>query len=200
MHYVLGGAFNTIMSNTYFSGDYYERYENHKIRRYHLDNEYTGGFFQGSVEGSYSRCALFGTPLTYTQGGCEYTNYFPVPVLEDRYYDSFNLLSKYCPYNPPKTSIRNTYPLVYFACTPFRGGDDAPEFVLPSPKNETEITNFYDRITVKDTPSGTNYQIYSVTGQLIQTGTTNPDISTTQLSRGMYILRLENGKAFKFVK
>ena len=46
----------------------------------------------------------------------------------------------------------------------------------------------------------TNYQIYSVIGQLIQTGTTAPDISTAQLGKGVYILRLENGKTFKFVK
>jgi hypothetical protein len=71
---------------------------------------------------------------------------------------------------------------------------------MPLHEIESEITTFYNRITVKDTPSGTNYQIYSVTGQLIQTGTTTPDISTALLSKGMYILRLENGKAFKFVK
>jgi hypothetical protein len=86
------------------------------------------------------------------------------------------------------------------ACEPFKGREDAPEFVLPLPKTETEITNFFDRITIKDTPNGTNYQIYSVTGQMIQVGTTNPDISTTQLAKGMYILRLESGKTFKFVK
>ena len=46
----------------------------------------------------------------------------------------------------------------------------------------------------------THYQIYTITGQLIQTGTANPNISTAQLSKGIYILRLENGKAFKFLK
>jgi len=45
-----------------------------------------------------------------------------------------------------------------------------------------------------------NSQIYSITGQLVQTGTTNPEISTAQLTKGMYILRLENKKAIKFVK
>ena len=53
---------------------------------------------------------------------------------------------------------------------------------------------------IKDIPQNTHYQIYTITGQLIQAGATNPDISTAQLSKGIYILRLENGKAFKFVK
>jgi len=55
-------------------------------------------------------------------------------------------------------------------------------------------------VSAKEIPTNTNYQIYSVTGQLIQAGATTPDISTAQLSKGIYILRLENGKAFKFVK
>ncbi|MDR2970689.1 MAG: T9SS type A sorting domain-containing protein [Bacteroidales bacterium] len=46
----------------------------------------------------------------------------------------------------------------------------------------------------------THYQIYTITGQVVQTGITTPDISTAQLNKGIYILRLENGKVFKFVK
>jgi len=67
-------------------------------------------------------------------------------------------------------------------------------------EDKSEVTTYYDRITVKDTPTNTNYQIYNTIGQLIQTGTTTPDISTANLSNGIYILRFENGKAFKFVK
>jgi len=87
----------------------------------------------------------------------------------------------------------------HYVCTPFKGGN-APEYTMQKSENETEITNFDDRIIVQDTPANTFYQIYTVTGQLIQTGTTNPDISTAQLTKGIYILRLETGKAFKFVK
>ena len=71
---------------------------------------------------------------------------------------------------------------------------------MPSPEDESDIIVFQDRIFLKDVPSNTNYQIYSVIGQLIQTGTTTPDISTAQFGKGVYILRLENGKTFKFVK
>jgi predicted transcriptional regulator len=53
---------------------------------------------------------------------------------------------------------------------------------------------------LKNISSNTFYQIYNVTGQLVQSGTTNPDISTVKLCKGMYILRLESGKAYKFVK
>ena len=81
----------------------------------------------------------------------------------------------------------------------FPKGATAPELIMPV-EYESEITTYYDRITVKDIPINTNYQIYTVTGQLIQAGATTPDISTAQLSKGIYILRLENGKAFKFVK
>ena len=35
---------------------------------------------------------------------------------------------------------------------------------------------------------------------LLQTGANGHDISTVQLSKGIYILRLENGKVVKFVK
>jgi len=48
--------------------------------------------------------------------------------------------------------------------------------------------------------ASTNYQIYNVFGQLMQYGTTTSGISTAQLPQGVYILRLENGKSFKFVK
>jgi hypothetical protein len=91
------------------------------------------------------------------------------------------------------------FPMDYSECPPFKGGGNS-EFAMLPPEKETEIIAFYNRIIVKEIPINTLYQIYSLTGQLIQTGTTNPDISTAQLSKGIYILRLENGKAFKFVK
>ena len=86
----------------------------------------------------------------------------------------------------------------YGECLPFKGGG-TPE-LAPAIEDESEMITFYDRITVKDTPTNTNYQIYNVMGQLMQSGTINPDISTVQLSKGLYILRLENGKVYKFVK
>jgi len=56
------------------------------------------------------------------------------------------------------------------------------------------------RNTVLIISSDLNVLPIAFTGQLLQFGTTNPDISTAQLSKGMYILRLENGKVYKFVK
>jgi len=53
---------------------------------------------------------------------------------------------------------------------------------------------------IKDIPQNTHYQIYTITGQLISSGVATSNISTAQLGKGIYILRLENGKAFKFVK
>ena len=196
--YVLGPSFNSTMRNNYYFGSAYEWYKHYKIKRTNPGNEYTGGDYQGSVEGNFSGCALFGTPLIYADQ-CDHPETFPVPSLEHRSFSSFNLLPNGISDQSPDNIINNGQPLVYEKCAPFKGGN-APEFSMQPPENETEITNFYDRITVKDAPNGTNYQIYSVTGQLIQTGTTNPDISTAQLSKGMYILRLETGKAFKFVK
>ena len=92
----------------------------------------------------------------------------------------------------------NTTTLTFGDCSS-KGGDPTPELVIPA-ETETEITAFPDRITIKDAPANTKYQIYNTIGQLIQTGATNPDISTANLNKGVYILRLENGKTVKFVR
>jgi len=199
----VGSALSTgsiMFNNNYvpWSGD--DQYEHHKIR-YYNNVPYTGGKFS---ENGYSLCALFATPTIPTYDACYYTFESLVTDPADFWLQPFVL-------NKVSTTPALLHPfeiddhlMDYYAdCLPFKGGkggDDDPEYSMTPPENETEITNFYDRITVKDTPSGTNYQIYSVTGQLIQTGTTSPDISTLQLSKGMYILRLETGKALKFVK
>jgi len=65
---------------------------------------------------------------------------------------------------------------------------------------ENEIIAFSDHIILKNIEIKTNYQIYNVIGQLVQTGTVMSDISTAKLGKGVYILRLESGKTFKFVK
>jgi len=190
---------NTLQVNKYF-GNTYEHYKHYKIRRIYPGKEYTGGDFQGLINENFSRCALFGTPLV-SAPYCDHPETFIKPDIGTRFLlPSFNLEPHDFNEHVHEPIISTTSDLDYKACTPFKGGNDAPKYSMTPPENETEITNFYDRITVKDTPSGTNYQIYSVTGQLIQTGTTNPDISTVNLSKGMYILRLETGKAFKFVK
>ena len=193
--YVLGLSTLTPMRNNYFYGTTDEVYQHYKIKCVYQRN-YTGGYYQNSA----SMCALFGTPLQ-SAPNCDHHYITPLPTYDTKNWTQFTLTShptllrphKY-PENPPIDMD------VEITCNPFKGGDDDPEYSMLPPEKETEITNFYDRITVKDTPSGTNYHIYSVTGQLIQTGTTNPDISTANLSKGMYILRLEDGKAFKFVK
>jgi hypothetical protein len=188
---------NTMQNNKYF-GATYEWFKHYKIRRIYPGKEYTGGDFQGSVKGNFSGCALFGTPLTPAED-CDHPETFLPPAIEPREWSSFGLLQNGLLNSDTENIFIEDQLLVYEKCAPFKG-DNAPDYSILPPEKDTEITNFYDRITVKDTPSGTNYQIYSVTGQLIQTGTTNSDISTANLSKGMYILRLEDGKVVKFVK
>jgi hypothetical protein len=181
------------MSNNFF-GELGEWWKHYKIGYNEKGKEYTGGLFNNG----FSNCALFGTPLEVAEK-CDNRIEYPMTSTPQHFWYSFGLIPRK---SLPRILDFYNSPIempVYKECLPFKG-NEAPDFVIPSPKNETEITNFYDRITVKDTPSGTNYQIFSVTGQLIQTGTTNPDISTAQLTKGMYILRLEDGKAVKFVK
>jgi len=198
---LVGLSTASTMRNNYYIGPPngpYGRYEHYKIRYQDVGalyyKEYTGGYFQSTNE----MCALFGTPLTLADCDSIYISGYPTP---DHISWGMFLIQQ----DIPDPRIYHSYPSqfeempAFFLCPTFKGGE-APEYSILPPKDETEITNFYDKITVKDTPSGTNYQIYSVTGQLIQTGTTNPDISTAQLAKGMYILRLETGKAFKFVK
>jgi len=179
-------------NNDYFeTGEHFEHY---KIRSQQL-NDYTGGYFQ-SIDGMG---ALFGTPLTLADD------------CDDRYQSDYTELES-IPWSMFFLQQGGTpLPLYIFGelipytidfekeCPPFKGSYPTPELVMPI-EEESEITTFYDHITVKDTPMSTNYQIFSIHGQLLQTGTTNPDISTVNISKGIYILRLENGKAFKFVK
>ena len=170
-------------------------HEHHKIK-YHNNEIYTGGYFQGNNV----MCALFGTPRVATLN-CD--NLYPSSSTNSTTYYPFVLPIGPIPFDlHPDHEFDNPelfYPPYNDECLPFRGEGTAPEMAIGF-ENESEITTYYDRISVKDIPVNTNYQIYTVTGQLIQAGVTTPDISTAQLSKGFYILRLENGKAFKFVK
>jgi len=144
-------------------------------------------------------CAFFGTPRTVTQT-CDISypslntssttvnlSLLPITAVLFTTLPHVNYLSQ------------SILPLPYYYECLLKGGAPAPELVMQV-EDESEIITFYDYITVKDVKPNTNYQIFSITGQLIQTGTINPDISTANLSKGFYILRLENGKVYKFVK
>jgi hypothetical protein len=191
--YAIGLSNNgTFINNFYGSG--YDLYEHYKIR-YQQGEEYTGGYYQENT----TKRALFGTPLK-SADDCDSHYTSDITILSPIDWSYFYLGD--IPVASHIYSLHGSYDddfVAYDECYPFKGGK-TPEFAMPLPENETDIINYYDRITVKDTPSDTKYQIYSMTGQLIQTGTTNPDISTEQLTKGIYFLRLENGKAFKFVK
>ena len=191
--YVTGLSFTSSMRNNFYYGSSTQLYEHYKVR-YNNGVAYTGGYFQDLFPGD----VLFATPLVSAEK-CDHIEQSPYG---------------FYPYFPASSPVPLLYPYLiqsyhtilpsitqssYIECEPFKWEISEPELVMPA-EEESEITAFYDHITVKDTPMNTNYQIYSITGQLIQTGATNPDISTAQLSRGFYILRLENGKAFKFVK
>jgi len=156
-------------------------------------NAYTGGYFQDRR----TKGVLFATPLiashcdnTYPSTNTPYPyNQVPLPV-------STLLFSNH----PVHLLLSEEYEMPYYAeCLPFKREDPAPELVMPV-KDDSEIIIFYDRIIVKDIPANVSYQIYTIHGQLIVSSATTADISTAQLSKGIYILRLENGKAFKFVK
>jgi len=185
---------NNPMNNVnYFDASIGDKYEHYKIR-FAPNLMFTGGYFQSDN----STGVLFGTPRQIAED-CDirYTSLNP---------DIEHISLHHFGYSQPSGlqpdydfSFSVSYSMNYYECSPFKGGS-APEFAMTPPEKESEITTFYDRISVKDTPINTFYQIYSITGQLIQTGTTNPEISTAQLTKGMYILRLETGKAFKFVK
>ena len=186
-------TWGVLTNKIFFNSSFGNRFEHHKIRYDQYANEYTGGYSQSVTE----MCVLFASPRNQTICDDEYPgNPTSTPVVGA----SFALSQS--GWAEKDFSTFNSYPYDLALpnnCDILKGGS-APEYSMRPPENESEIVTYYDRVTVKDTPEGVIYQIYTVTGQLIQTGTSNPDISTAQLSKGMYILRLENGKAFKFFK
>jgi len=193
--YVGGLSSTSILRNNFYFGSDSEDFRHYKIKGNQQGNEFTGGFYQNNSQ----MCALFGTPLTLADD-CDHHNTNSLYIINELPWSPF-YLEEYIPSerHPDIFGWDYAYLPIYDHCFPFKGEEPAPEFAM-SVENENEITTFHDRIIVKDIPVNTHYQIYSVTGQLIQTGTTTPYISTAQLSKGLYILRLENGKAFKFVK
>jgi len=186
------------MTNNNYFGQVGDFWEHHKIRYDQMGKTFTGGHSQGILNGIFSESALFGSPLEFAPD-CDHLYKSELPVNNPRQWSSFGLVQNDFEEQILDNFLSFLYPMDYDECPDFKGGS-APEFAILAPEKESEITVFYDHISIKDIPAGINYQIYSVTGQLIQTGTTNPDITTAQLSKGMYILRLETGKALKFVK
>jgi len=197
--FVLGLSNISRMDNNYYLGSPHDQYQHYKLRGDGFGHEYTGGYYQGNIDGNLSMCALFGSPLKNSPD-CDHPYRTPTVIVEPRYWGQFDLM----PYETPHPNFETFYfdeePMYIFEKCDELLRNLSPEFVMTPPENETKITNFYDCISVKDIRANTKYQIYTITGQLIQTGSTTPDISTAQLSKGMYFLRLENGKAFKFVK
>ena len=201
-HGYVNGLSTTInMRNNDYYRPFTGEYEHYKIRYLNdgslVYKEYTGGYFRSANE----MCALFGTPLTITPDDvCDdlYSNYptYQSPISWSPFFLSTNESPSFS-HDPYERTIGNMS--VHDYCGIFKGGDPALKSVM-SPENESEITTSYDRITLKDIPANTGYQIYNTIGQLISTGVTTPDISTASLSKGVYILRLESGKTFKFVK
>jgi len=191
----LPGTWN-VLENVFYSEPIENMFRHYKIRYNQQGSEYTGGYFQSHEE----KAVLFGSPINTTET-CDIEDSINISSTDPITCSPFTLSPRPYPHNYVFSFNWQPYPMLFsHLCDVLKGSDYTSEFALPAPEIESEITNFYDRITVKDIPTGTNYQIFSVTGQLIQTGTTNPEIYTAQLAKGMYILRLETGKAFKFVK
>ena len=184
-----------MLTNSYY-GSAGEEYMHYKIKGDQQGDVFTGGYQQNSVQ---KMGALFGKPITVAPN-CDHRSTNMTTILDDPIPTTFNLLPKIVSVRDYNTFSGSLYSMdYYFPCTPFKVVEPAPELAMPA-EQESEITTYNDHITVKDISTHTHYQIYSATGQLLQTGVTTSDISTTQLSKGLYILRLENGKAFKFVK
>ena len=188
------------MTNNDYYGNPIGNYEHYKIKYQYVfgslfPKEYTGGYF----ESDYEMGALFGSPLTVSN---ECDHHYTITFIE---YQDIDWHPFFLTSSPTASTPIVYYPLItnymdlYDYCDILKGGGTAPELAIPF-EDENKITTFYDCITVRDTPKNTNYHIYNTIGQLVQTGATNPDISIAQLGKGIYILRLENGKAFKFVK
>ena len=184
--YVHGLSLSSIMRNNHYT-DAAAYYEHYKVR-YYNGEAYTGGFYQKAN----SRCALFATPLR----GPDYCNfiYYSQTSQGNETCYTFNLTSSQHPYHPydnfpasPKIMNYNDH------CGDLKRSEAAED-------GENEIIAFSDHIILKNIEIKTNYQIYNVIGQLVQTGTVMSDISTAKLGKGVYILRLESGKTFKLVK
>jgi hypothetical protein len=187
---------STMVNNYYFdTGD--EDFRHYKIG-YFDGEEFAGGCFQGDIDNTYSTCALFSSPLKLNDD-CHELDISEYPFVEAINKSHFYLQELNKDYQSFFYESYEGYMFANDYCGDLKGSK-SPQFAMRVPEMESEIIILHDRIIVKDVPNNTLYQIYSVTGQLIQTGTTNPDISTAQLSKGMYILRLETRKAFKFVK
>ena len=192
--YVQPSSFTVPMTNNdYYDGIGSNFYEHYKIR-HSLGNDYTGGNYRSGSEMG----ALFATPLTPTLDcGDIYPSYPNSGAIP---WSSFTLDQHHLSLTSPIICpLYMEIMELYDDCPPFKGEEPALKSVI-SAEDESEIATSYDRITLKDVPANTGYQIYNTIGQLISTGVTTPDISTASLSKGVYILRLENGKTFKFVK
>jgi len=190
--YTVGLSTSSNMMNNDYNGPFIGNYEHYKIR-YNGGNEHTGGYFEGDDR----MCALFGTPLSAADF-CDNiypskeTKYQPIPWGLLPLLPGFLPQATYASYGP-------THDNMYHVPCSGKSDNSVPEMIMAA-EDENEITIFYDYIIVKDTPTNISYQIYSITGQLLLTGVTTPNISTKQLNKGIYILRFENGKVLKFVK
>lgn len=193
--YLTGLTWTVLTNHIYYEPSVGYLFQHYKIRYNAQGNEYTGGYFENYAE----KGVLFGSPINFTDI-CDrkHSVYNPVNILITA--DLFALSPLINPDRIiyPFHRILNETDFVH-PCDVLKGSS-SPDLKMQQVEKEGEITTFIDRIIVKDTPMGTNYQIYNVVGQLVQEGTTNSDISTAKLGKGVYILRLENGKTFKFVK
>jgi len=186
-HGYVHGLFSTSsMRNNIYTGAS-EWYEHYKIR-YDNGVTYTGGYYRGNN----STSALFATPLRgpdecdfiyWTSNSDHSIGWFPFSISSFQHDDH------------DVYTFQSSLVTMYYddECGGLKRGEALDD-------NEIEIIAFSDYITVKNIPTNTNYQIYNVVGQLVQAGTTTSDISTVQLGKGVYILRLESGKTLKFVK
>lgn len=191
--YMLGLSGTSTVTNNFFDINANAKYENYKIR-HQSGIDYTGGHYQKDDE----KCVLFSKPLTIAPN-CDYriTNL----ISEDthlqwyQFYPSQIHTEHHINTNP--TYSYESLP-VHIQCPPFKKDEAQESEILPV--NENGIITNADYIIVTNIQNNFDYQIYNVVGQLVQSGTTNSDISTAKLNKGVYILRLENGKTFKFVK
>jgi len=139
--------------------------------------------------------ALFGSPLKAIDD-CDIPYTSSIPTYPSIALYSFGISGQNVPQKNINFPFTTTHPMDYHYNCDILKRDEA-QFVS---EDEIGIVTLSDLIKVTNLTATSDYQIYNVLGQLMQAGITSSDISTTQLPKGVYILRLENGKTFKFVK
>jgi hypothetical protein len=182
---------STVTNNDFFAQG--RTFINYKAKYDNTGKVYTGGYFEDYL----NLGVLFSSPQEPSKCDNIYTDESETSKMV---FNPFGVRDMRMAPTEPTRIPGKEYILPFVEiCPDFTKEGNKPDFAEKDEKESKIATNF-DYISLKDYPSGTNYQLYSITGQLIQTGITKPNISIANLNKGIYFLRLENGDVHKFIK